>query len=51
MQMDRGLDTGDMMLNRTVPIGEKETGESLHDKLCQAGAELIVEALPKNDRG
>lgn len=51
MQMDRGLDTGDMLLKRTVPIGEKETGESLHDKLCQAGAELIVEALPKIERG
>ena len=51
MQMDRGLDTGDMLLKRVVPIEEKETGESLHDKLCQAGAELIVEALPKIERG
>lgn len=51
MQMDRGLDTGDMLLKRKVPIGEKETGESLHDKLCRAGAELIVEALPKIERG
>lgn len=51
MQMDKGLDTGDMLLKRVVPIGEKETGESLHDKLCRAGAELIVEALPKIERG
>ena len=51
MQMDRGLDTGDMLLKRKVPIGEKETGESLHDKLCRAGAELIVEALPKIEKG
>lgn len=51
MQMDRGLDTGDMLLKRKVPIGEKETGESLHDKLFRAGAELIVEALPKIEKG
>lgn len=46
MQMDAGLDTGDMLLKRVVPIEPKETGESLHDKLAKAGAELIVEALP-----
>lgn len=46
MQMDAGLDTGDMLLKRTVPIEPKETGESLHDKLAKVGAELIVEALP-----
>lgn len=46
MQMDKGLDTGDMLMKCTVAIDRKETGESLHDKLCQAGAELIVKALP-----
>ena len=40
MQMDEGLDTGDMILKKEVPIAEDETGESLHDKLAQAGAEL-----------
>ena len=35
----------------TVPIDKKETGESLHDKLCEAGARLIVEALPAIEKG
>lgn len=51
MQMDVGLDTGDMLLKCVVPIEEKETGESLHDKLSEAGAKLIVEALPKIEKG
>lgn len=51
MRMDKGLDTGDMLMKRAVPIGERETGDSLHDKLCAAGAELIVEALPKIEKG
>lgn len=51
MQMDAGIDTGDMLLKCVVPIEEKETGDSLHDKLCAAGAKLIVEALPKIERG
>lgn len=51
MQMDKGLDTGDMLFTCKVPITEKETGDSLHDKLAQAGAELIVEALPKIEAG
>ena len=51
MQMDKGIDTGDMLLQRVVPIDEKETGDSLHDKLARVGAELIVEALPKIEAG
>ena len=46
MQMEKGIDTGGMFLKKTVPVDPKETGASLHDKLMQAGAELIVEALP-----
>lgn len=45
MQMDIGLDTGDMILKTQVPIEEKETGGSLHDKLAAAGATLCVETL------
>ncbi|MDD2972645.1 MAG: methionyl-tRNA formyltransferase, partial [Lachnospiraceae bacterium] len=51
MQMDAGLDTGDMLLKKIVPITARDTGESLFDKLMQAGAELIVEALPKIEAG
>lgn len=45
MQMDEGLDTGDMIMKKEVPIAEDETGESLHDKLAAAGAALCVETL------
>ena len=45
MQMNEGLDTGDMLLKVEVPIEEKETGGSLHDKLADAGAKLCVETL------
>ena len=46
MQMDAGLDTGDMIAKVTVPIAPEETGGSLFDKLSQAGARLLVETLP-----
>ena len=45
MQMDEGLDTGDMLLKTIIPIEAKETGGSLFDKLADAGAKLCVETL------
>lgn len=51
MQMDAGIDTGDMLLKAVVEIAEKETDESLHDKLAEAGSSLIVEALKKLEAG
>ena len=51
MQMDEGLDTGDMLLKTEVPITKEETGESLHDKLADAGAALCVETLAKLQEG
>lgn len=51
MQMDEGLDTGDMLLKTEVPITAEETGESLHDKLAEAGAKLCVETLEKLQEG
>jgi len=45
MQMDAGLDTGDMRLVRTLPIGSDETGGSVHDRLAELGAQAIVQAL------
>lgn len=47
MRMDEGLDTGDMISKVVVPLDEKETSESLFDKLAAAGAKLLVETLPK----
>jgi len=45
MQMDEGLDTGAMLLKTTVAIDDRDTTHSLHDKLADAGAQLIVRAL------
>ena len=51
MQMDEGLDTGDMLLKTEIPVEPKETGGSLFDKLAQAGAELCVETLEALQNG
>ncbi len=45
MQMDEGLDTGDMLLCRPCPIAPADTAQTLHDKLADLGASSIVEAL------
>jgi methionyl-tRNA formyltransferase len=45
MQMDAGLDTGDMLLKERVPVAPDETTGSLHDKLAALGARMTVEAL------
>jgi len=46
MQMDVGLDTGDMLARSEVVIEPTDTGDTLHDKLAAAGGKLIVETLP-----
>ena len=45
MQMDAGLDTGDMLLKGIVPIDENTTAQVLHDALSKQGAELIIKVL------
>ncbi len=45
MQMDAGLDTGDMLLVRTLPIAPDATTASLHDQLAALGGACIVQAL------
>lgn len=45
MQMDAGLDTGDMLLVERLPIGATDTTGSLHDRLALLGGRMIVEAL------
>jgi len=45
MQMDDGLDTGDMLLVREVPILPDDDFGSIHDKMSECGAGLIVEAV------
>ena len=51
MQMDEGIDTGDMIEKVVVPIVEDETGGSLFDKLSQAGAKLCVKVLQDLEDG
>lgn len=51
MQMDEGLDTGDMLEKVVIPLDEKETGGSLHDKLSAAGAKLLVQTLAGLEKG
>ncbi|MDY3910090.1 MAG: methionyl-tRNA formyltransferase [Eubacterium sp.] len=51
MQMDVGLDTGDMLLTKEVPISPNETGESLHDKMAVLGSELLLETLRQAEEG
>ena len=51
MQMDEGIDTGDILMQETVTLDVKETGESLFDKLAVCGADLIVKALDAIEAG
>jgi methionyl-tRNA formyltransferase len=45
MQMDIGLDTGDILLIKDCPINDDDTGSSLHDRLAQLGADCLLETL------
>jgi methionyl-tRNA formyltransferase len=45
MQMDAGLDTGDMLLRESLPILDADTTATLHDKVADLGASMIVQAL------
>lgn len=51
MQMDEGIDTGDMIEKAVVPIAEDETGGSLFDKLSHTGAKLCVKVLRDLEEG
>lgn len=51
MQMDEGLDTGDMLYKKRIAIAEDDTFESLHDKLMAISGEAIVEALELLEKG
>lgn len=51
MQMDEGIDTGDILYQKEIPIEKKDNYETLHDKLKVLGGEAIVEALPLLEQG
>lgn len=47
MEMAEGLDTGDILIKVALPIGEDETFASLHDRLAELGAKVLLETLEK----
>lgn len=51
MYMDIGLDTGDVLLRKSLPVRRRETGGSLHDRLALLGPEAILEALTLLEQG
>ena len=51
MQMDAGIDTGDMLYKKEIPIEDTDNYETLHDKLMVLGGEAIVEALALLEQG
>ena len=51
MQMDAGLDTGDMLYKKSIPIEDDDNYETLHDKLMVLGGEAITEALALLEQG
>ncbi len=51
MQMDVGLDTGDMLLKKQTSIQAEDTAQTLHDRLAQLGADAILETLDQIETG
>ena len=51
MQMEAGLDTGPILLERRTPIASDETGGSLHDRLAALGADVLAEGLARIAQG
>lgn len=51
MQMEAGLDTGPVLLERRTPITRKDTGGSLHDRLSLLGADVLAEGLRRTLAG
>jgi methionyl-tRNA formyltransferase len=51
MQMEAGLDTGPILIERQTPIADDETGGSLHDRLASLGADALAEGLARVARG
>lgn len=51
MQMNEGIDTGDILKKKVITLDEKETGGSLFDKLADAGAKLLIDTLKEVEKG
>ena len=51
MQMDEGLDTGDMLIKGELEIGENETAGELHDRLSLLGADVLEKTIAALEKG
>ena len=51
MRMDEGMDTGDILSQKEIPLEDEETAETLHDKLASLGAPLLLETVSRMKRG
>ena len=51
MRMDAGLDTGPIIQIEETPIGDSDTAQTLHDRLADMGARLVLDALDRFERG
>ena len=51
IKMDEGMDTGDILLQKEIILGERETFESLHDRLALLGEEVLMETLERMKKG
>ena len=51
MYMAKGMDTGDMILKRAIPIEDTDTAETLHDKLAKLGAQVLLETVDAIENG
>lgn len=51
MQMNEGMDTGDILLQQACPIAATDTGQTLYDRLAALGAELVLEAIEGLEAG
>jgi methionyl-tRNA formyltransferase len=51
MQMEKGLDSGPILLQRALAIGLEDTAQSLHDQLAQLGARLLVQTISRLQEG
>ncbi|HIC95357.1 TPA: methionyl-tRNA formyltransferase [Candidatus Bipolaricaulota bacterium] len=49
--MDEGMDTGEILLQRAIPIEEEDTAGSVHDKLAEVGMEVMLATLEGLERG
>lgn len=51
MYMDKGLDTGDMLLKESIPLTDDDNFGTVHDRLSAIGAKLLVETIDKISEG